>query len=196
MMLASLLAELEAFGRANDAANAERERRMLNITRETGEFLAVLAKAGRAKRVLELGTSNGYSTLWLAAAVSALCGTVTTVEISELKAQMAAENFARSGLAGCITLRRQDAASALAGAADASFDFVFLDCERRAYAGWWPELKRVLAPGGLLVADNAVSHAHELEAFRACVQADGEFTACLVPVGNGEFVAVRARAWA
>jgi len=72
------------------------------------------------------------------------------------------------------------------------FDFVFLDSERAEYARWWPHLRRVLRPGGLLVVDNAVSHAADLAPFIALVQADPLFAACLVPVGNGEFLAVRS----
>src|SRR5882672_12039149 len=64
--LDALMAELEQFGKANDGSTNERPRRMLNITRDTGELLAVLVRAGVARRVLEIGTSNGYSTLWLA----------------------------------------------------------------------------------------------------------------------------------
>lgn len=66
--LDSLLEELERFGQTHDAATSERPRRMLNITRDTGELLAVLVRATLARRVLEIGTSNGYSTLWLARA--------------------------------------------------------------------------------------------------------------------------------
>src|SRR5215510_14729547 len=83
--LQSLMAELEQFGKANDCVMTERSRRMLNITRDTGEFLAVLVRATVARRVLEIGTSNGYSTLWLADAVRAIGGAVTTVELSEYK---------------------------------------------------------------------------------------------------------------
>jgi predicted O-methyltransferase YrrM len=72
---------------------------MLNITRDTGEFLSALVRATLARRVLEIGTSNGYSTLWLAEAAKAIGGTVTTVEFSEYKAGLAAANFSRSGLA-------------------------------------------------------------------------------------------------
>lgn len=72
-----LLAELERFGEANDRATAERPRRMLNITRDTGEFLSVLVRATSARRVLEIGSSNGYSTLWLASAVRATDGAAT-----------------------------------------------------------------------------------------------------------------------
>ncbi len=72
--LETLKAELERFGAENDAATSERPRRMLNITRDTGEFLAVLVRAAAARRVLEIGTSNGYSTLWLADAAKAIGG--------------------------------------------------------------------------------------------------------------------------
>src|SRR5262245_4554670 len=69
-----VLFELERFGMTNDASTTERPRRMLNITSDTGEFLAVLVKATLARRVLEIGTSNGYSTLWLANAARAIGG--------------------------------------------------------------------------------------------------------------------------
>jgi predicted O-methyltransferase YrrM len=97
--LETLKSELERLGAANDGATAERSRRMLNITRDTGEFLSVLVRATLARRVLEIGTSNGYSTLWLAEAAKAIGGTVTTVEFSGYKAGLAAANFSRSGLA-------------------------------------------------------------------------------------------------
>lgn len=187
-----LLEELERFGRANDGAISERPRRMLNITRDTGEFLAVLVRSALARRVLEIGTSNGYSTLWLASAAAAIGGSVTTVELSEYKAELASKNFERSGLSSRIALVREDAGRVLGRSADGAFDFIFLDAERPEYPGWWPELKRVLRPGGLLVVDNAASHAAEVAPFVALVKADPEFATSLVPVGNGEFLAARA----
>jgi predicted O-methyltransferase YrrM len=187
-----LLAELEAFGAANDAAHQERPRRMLNITRDTGELLAVLVRALGARRVLEIGTSNGYSTLWLASAARAIGGRVATVELSEYKAQLAAANFARAGLTPCIEQVLEDAGAVLARQAAASVDLLFLDSERPEYPGWWPDLRRVLRPGGLLVVDNATSHAEQLAPFVALVEADPDFTTCLVPVGNGEFLATRS----
>ena len=190
--LQSLLAELEAFGAANDEAHQDRPRRMLNITRDTGELLAVLVRALGARRVLEIGTSNGYSTLWLASAARAIGGRVSTVELSEYKAQLAAANFARAGLAPCIEQVLEDAGSLLARQDSASVDLLFLDSERPEYPGWWPDLRRVLRPGGLLVVDNATSHAEQLAPFVALVEADADFTTCLVPVGNGEFLATRS----
>jgi predicted O-methyltransferase YrrM len=190
--LDALLAELEELGKTNDRAHADRTRRMLNITRDTGELLAVLVRAAVARRVLEIGTSNGYSTLWLASAARAIGGAVTTVELSEYKVGLATANFARSGLASHITLLHEDAGRVLRRSADGAFDLVFLDSERPEYPGWWPDLKRVLRPGGLLVVDNATSHAAEMAPFVALVTADAAFVTSLVPVGNGEFLAVKA----
>jgi len=189
--LDALLAELEEFGKTNDGSNTARPRRMLNITRDTGELLAVLVRATAARRVLEIGTSNGYSTLWLASAARALGGTVTTVELADYKVGLATANFERSGLARHISLLHDDAGRVLQLAADGVYDLVFLDSERPEYPGWWPDLKRVLRPGGLLVVDNATSHQAEMAPFVALVTADRGFVTSLVPVGNGELLAVK-----
>jgi predicted O-methyltransferase YrrM len=74
--LKELLEELEAFGHSNDDSVKDRPRRMLNITRDTGEFLSVLIRIMGARRVLEIGTSNGYSTLWLAVAARTIDGSM------------------------------------------------------------------------------------------------------------------------
>jgi predicted O-methyltransferase YrrM len=188
--LETLKAELERFGEANDAATNERPRRMLNITRDTGEFLAVLVRATAARRVLEIGTSNGYSTLWLAGAARGIGGSVTTVEFAEYKIGLASANFARSGLSPFITLVHDDAGRFLRSDQSA-YDLIFLDSERPEYPGWWPHLRRVLRPGGLLIVDNATSHVEQMAPFVALVRADPEFATCLIPVGNGEFLAVK-----
>jgi predicted O-methyltransferase YrrM len=190
--LETLLTELEQFGVTNDGSTSERPRKMLNITRDTGEFLVVLVKATLARRVLEIGTSNGYSTLWLARAARDIGGSVTTVETSPYKIGLAATNFARSGLATYISQVHEDAGRMLERSADGAFDFIFLDSERPEYPGWWPNLRRALRPGGLIVVDNATSHPAELALFVALVKADAEFATSLVPVGNGEFLAVRS----
>jgi predicted O-methyltransferase YrrM len=186
-----LLRELERFGDSNDRAVAERPRRMLNITRDTGELLCVLVRATRARRILEIGTSNGYSTLWLALAAQGIGGHVTTVERSDYKVALAARNFERSGLHFVVTQIHGDAGAYLRESPASRFDLVFLDSERSEYVGWWPEIRRLLGKGGLLVVDNAISHAAEMAPLAALVAADPEFTACTVPVGNGELLATR-----
>lgn len=190
--LDALLGELERFGHDNDEVKSERGERMLNITRDTGEFLRVLIRAMGVRRVLEIGTSNGYSTLWLAEAVAPVGGTVDTLERSSYKLDLARANFARSGLAHLIHPHLGDAAAYFSTQAEAAYPFIFLDSHRPDYLGWWPQLRRLLAPGGVLVVDNATSHPHEMAAFTAAIRADGAFTSALVPVGKGEFVACRA----
>jgi predicted O-methyltransferase YrrM len=192
--LGLLKSELERFGDAHDAATSEVPRRMLNITRDTGEFLAVLVRATVARRVLEIGTSNGYSTLWLAEAARAINGAVTTVECDDDKVRLALANFARSGLAGFMTQVHDDAGRLLPRITPHAYDLIFLDSERARYCAWWPDLRRILRPGGLLVVDNATSHPQQMAAFVQLVQDDAEFSCSLVPVGKGEFLAVKTPA--
>lgn len=189
--LTALLDELATFGDTHDSDAANHNTRMLNITPDTGEFLAVLVKATGARCILEIGTSNGYSTLWLADAAGA-AGTVTTIERSPAKIALARDNFARAGLAARIDQREGDAGAILRELDDGGYDLLFLDSLRSAYLAWWPELQRVLRPGGLLVVDNATSHPQEMADFTAAVRADSGFTTSLVPVGKGEFLAVKA----
>ena len=191
--LDALKAELERFGESNDAATNDRPRRMLNITRDTGEFLAVLVRAAAARRVLEIGTSNGYSTLWLAGAVREIGGSVTTVECAEYKIGLASATFARSGLSPFITLVHDEAGRFLQRSDQGAYDLIFLDAERQEYPGWWPELRRVLRQGGLLIVDNAMSHVEEMAPFAALIRADSHFETCVVPVGNGELLSVKTR---
>jgi predicted O-methyltransferase YrrM len=189
--LKQLLSEIEKYGIENDAVPANRAHRMLNITHATGEFLSVMVRATHAKHVLEIGTSNGYSTLWLAHAVASVNGHVDTIEASDAKVAMAAHNFARAGFASSINQHHGDAGQVLRGMSTAVFDLIFLDSARTQYVAWWPDIKRILRRGGLLIVDNATSHPEQMQAFVELVCADAEFTTCLVPVGKGEFMATR-----
>ena len=191
--LANLLAELEKFGEENDRRESARNRRMMNITRATGEFLALLIRTMRATRVLEIGTSNGYSTTWFAYAIQPLNGKITTFEILPEKFAMARTNFERAGFLSLIDMRLGDAGDWLRTASPSSFDMIFLDSTRQQYLGWWQDIQRVLRVGGLLVVDNAVSHENELKDFVALVNATPSFITSLVPVGNGEFMALKEK---
>ncbi|MBM9616931.1 class I SAM-dependent methyltransferase [Desulfobulbus rhabdoformis] len=107
MDLDYFLKELEQKGIHNDEIQADRALKYLNITRDTGEFLRVLVRATRASKILEIGTSNGYSTLWLASSIPP-AGTVTTIEYSDRKTKEALSNFERVGLANKIALLQGD----------------------------------------------------------------------------------------
>jgi predicted O-methyltransferase YrrM len=189
--LSALLKELEQFGLENDAKAEDRSQKMLNITRDTGEFLLLLIRALKAKRVLEIGTSNGYSTLWLAQGVQPLGGQVTTLELAPHKADMARGNFQRTELLAVIDLREVEAQGFIKQQPPASFEFIFLDANRGQYVAWWPNLQRILSPGGLVVVDNAVSHAKEIESFTKLVQQTDGYITSLVPVGNGELLILK-----
>jgi predicted O-methyltransferase YrrM len=187
----ALAAELYASGRAHDAAQADRLARWRNVEEETAELLGVLVRAMGARRVLEIGTSNGYSTLWLADAVEAVGGRVVSLEIDPARSALAAEHLGRAGLGGVVELLTEDAGGALATFGDGAWDLVFLDAERPAYAGYWPDLVRVLAQPGLLVVDNVISHAAEVADFRALVEADDRVVSSIVPIGAGAMVVAR-----
>jgi len=189
--LSALLRELEQFGIENDAQAQDRSQKMLNITPDTGEFLLLLIRALKAKRVLEIGTSNGYSTLWLAHAVRPLGGQVTTLELAPHKAEMARGNLQRAELLAVIDLRQVDAQDYIKQQPPASFEFIFLDANRQQYVTSWRDLQRILSPGGLVVVDNAVSHAQEMESFVQLVQQTDGYITSLVPVGNGELLILK-----
>jgi predicted O-methyltransferase YrrM len=188
--LRELLDELEAFGKTNDAQTQDRSRKMLNITADTGVFLTVLVKAARCRNLLEIGTSNGYSTLWLADAVGD-GGRVTTIDQASDKAELARDNFARAGLSSRVEQITAEAGQFMATRGDAEYDFIFLDSDREQYAAWWPTLQRILRPGCLLVVDNATSHAHQMIEFTAQVAATEGYLSSLVPIGNGELTILK-----
>jgi predicted O-methyltransferase YrrM len=179
-----------AAARAHDAAQADRLARFRNVEPETAELLGVLVRATAARRVLELGTSNGYSTIWLADAAEATGGAVTSVEIDPARTAMARATLRSAGLAA--ELVTGDAAETLRASPDGEWDLVFLDAERPAYPGYWPDLLRVLRPGGgLLAIDNVVSHAAEVAEVTALIEAEPAVTTVLVPVGAGLRLVVR-----
>ncbi|QUJ68992.1 O-methyltransferase [Photobacterium sp. GJ3] len=190
MALSDLLLELEAHGTRNDASETDRAKKLLNITRDTGEFLAVMVKSVRAQRVLEIGTSNGYSTLWLANALPAT-GRVVTIEKLSEKAEMAAANFARAGLADRITQIQGDAGEYL-NQTEESFDLIFLDADRSVYLSYIEPILSRLSSGGVLICDNAISHHAELVDFMSVLNQQEGLTTCLIPVGKGEFVVHQA----
>jgi predicted O-methyltransferase YrrM len=188
----AFLDELYAHGREHDARHSDRLACLRNVEPETAELLGVLVRALGARRVLEIGTSNGYSTIWLADAALAVGGAVVSLEVEAERTAQALANLTRAGVKGAADLRVQDAADALAGSDDAAWDLIFLDAERPAYVGYWPDLQRVLVPRGLLVVDNALSHAAELVEFSDLVYSTPGITSTLLPVGAGVLLIVNA----
>lgn len=189
--LRTLLEDLHRRGVEHDAGESDRRARLRNVEPDTAALLALLVRATGARRVLELGTSNGYSTVWLADAVAGNEGGLTSVELDPERTTLAAQNLERAGLRAVVDLRIQDAADTLRQSEDGEWDLIFLDAERPAYPQYWPDLVRVLSPRGVLAVDNVLSHAGELAEFRALVSADERVSEALSPTGAGALLVVR-----
>lgn len=189
--LTALLDELRSYGVEHDAGRADRLERLRNVEPDTAQLLAVLVRATGARALLELGTSNGYSTLWLADAARTIGGRILSVDVDPQLSNQAGQNLDRAGLRDLVELRVQDAAVTLREAADVEWDMIFLDAERSAYPGYWPDLVRVLRPGGLLAVDNVLSHADEIRDFRELIRTDERVSEALVPTGAGALLVVR-----
>ena len=177
--------------RAHDQERSDRLERFRNVEPPTAELLGVLIRAVRARGILELGTSNGYSTIWLADAARVNRGKVVSVDLDESRTKLARENLRGVGLSEVVELRVGDAGDVLADSVDGEWEFIFLDAERPAYAGYVRDLVRVLAPGGVLAVDNVLSHEHELAEFTALIETEVGLTQTVVPVGAGLRLAVR-----
>jgi predicted O-methyltransferase YrrM len=188
--LLALLDELARYGADNDARETERPRRMLNITPDTGRLLSIIVRATRATRILEVGTSNAYSTIWLADAARETGGRVTTLELLPGKVSLARENLRRAGLEDRVEIRQGQAADTLP-TLPGPFDLVFLDANRPEYLRYLELVLPKLVPGGLLVADNVVSHASELAAYLTRVKSDPGLFSVTVPIGNGEELSLK-----
>lgn len=189
--LGELLGQLYAHGREHDARQPDRLSRLRNVEPDSARLLALLIRALAPRRLLELGTSNGYSTIWLADAARAVGGALTSVEIDPARAAQARENLGRAGLRDVVELRVDDAGSVLRAGGDGEWEFIFLDAERPAYADYWPHLVRVLAPRGLLAVDNVISHAEEVAGFRRLIAGDQRVGEALAPTGAGLLLVVR-----
>jgi len=185
--LRALLADLYADGTAHDGAEPDRLRRRRNLEPDSAALLTLVLRIAGARDVVEIGTSNGYSAIWLADALRDTGGRLTTVDVEEWAG--VAENLERSGVADLVERRTNDGGAALADLPDASVDLLFLDAERVEYPGWWPNPVRVLRPGGVLAVDNVLSHPDEVVEFLALVEATGRFVSETVPVGKGLYLA-------
>lgn len=191
--LRDLLGELRAWGQANDAGEADYARKMLNLEPETAHLISILVRSGRRRQVLEIGTSNGYSTIWLAWAARVHDGWVLSIDHNPVKHGLAEANLRRAGLRERVELRQGDALE-LVAALPGPFDVVFLDADRRQYPDLLALLLPRLMPGALVLADNALSHPEEMAAYLAALTARPEFDHLVVPVGKGLSVAYRQEA--
>lgn len=179
------VADLYDTFKRHDAQQADRLLRYRNIEAESAKLLSQFIRMQQAKAILEIGTSTGYSTLWLAEAAQATGGQVTTVEIDAKRSAEAKRHVAELELSEIVQFWVGDAVDYLKEAQD-TFDFILLDAERNTYENYWPDLKRLIKPkGGVLIIDNVISHAAEVKSFLELIKNDQNFMSSILPVGAG-----------
>ena len=186
--LAAFVAELYAEGVAHDAGQSDRLLKHRNLEPATAELLGLTVRIAGARRVVEIGTANGYSTVWLADAVADTDGHVVSLDTGtggDARSNLARADAVQGGLAGRVELRQEDGGAYLARLEDASLDLLFLDAERVEYPSWWPHPIRVLRPGAVLAIDNVLSHADEVAPFLALLAREATLVGSTVAVGKG-----------
>lgn len=178
-----ILEELDAADRIDDTP---RMKRLRQIPPETGRFLAILAASAPEGEVIEIGTSAGYSSLWLSLACQATNRRLRTFEVLPAKVELARETFRAAQVSHLIELVEGDALDRL-NSVD-SVGFCFLDAEKEVYADCFEAIVPKLVQGGLLVADNVISHREDLQPMLDRVLTDPRVDAVVVPIGKGELV--------
>ena len=160
---------------------------LLPVGRATATLMNLLIKEGAARRILEVGSSYGYSTIWLAEAARAVNGKVISLELRATKTEYARDQLARAHLEGQVEFRIGDAVASLAQL-PGPFDFVLLDLWKDKYVPVFELLYPKLAPGAIIVADNMLqpeSARPHAEAYRERVRAAAGMSSVLLAVGNG-----------
>lgn len=174
-----LLDELYEFGR--------REGGMWNVGREGGALLAWLVRLLDARRVLEIGTSNGISTIWMARALRETGGALLTLEIEERKVEMATANLERAGLREIVTIVEGPALASLE-AVQGPFELVFIDADKEKYPDYLASVRDKVEPGGVIVADNVSEDNPTSERYRRAVAADAGLDTIGLSVAGGFWV--------
>lgn len=212
--IASVLTALEKQALAENAGQIElsREQMMQPITHDTGVFYNVLTISTKARKVLEIGTSVGYSTLWFAAALKYNYGTKTavnaivTVESNPLKVVAARRNFIKAGAENMIEILEGNALSKLKKLKNTyqgnetgdkkKFDIVFLDADKEHLIGYFDLVLPLVRVGGIIAADNVLypeEYRSLMTKYLEHVRGTKNMRSVTVPIGNGEELSVRLR---
>ena len=176
--LFEVLTELEQRDQRERQQQLPPEARIRAMDPAAAKFLAVLAISSKAKHIVEIGASFGYSTLWLAYAASLTGGVVTTCEIDPARADAARANFERAGVAD---LRQYTE----------PVDFVFIDGTKSQYETYFDVVYKQLGVGATIVADNVISHEDELADYVTYVQNHPNLESVTASVGRGLEITVK-----
>lgn len=165
-----------------------------NISRVTAEFLYNLIVDSKSKNVIEIGTSNGYSGIWLGKALKKTGGKLTTIEFYDKRLDVAKENFKKCGIIDIITPRQGDAATILEYLPqDFEVDFVFVDAAKREYIKFFHLIAPHLKVGGYIACDNVISHANKVQDFLDEINANPNYENVVLPLPAGLSLAKKLR---
>ncbi|MDC0712584.1 DUF1442 domain-containing protein [Stigmatella sp. ncwal1] len=162
-----------------------RDQVLLAVGPDSGKLINILARSLKAPNILELGTSYGYSGIWLAEAAQATGGRLTTMELQDYKSAYARDMATKAGLADCIDFKVGDAVQMIA---DMPFgiDFVLVDLWKNLYEPCLDAFYPKLNPGAIIVADNMLwPGGEEVKRYGRAVRAKPGMTSILLPVGSG-----------
>jgi len=164
-----------------------------SLPKEDARLLYLLARIGRYRHILEVGTSIGYSALHLALAASQQQGEVTSIDASPERQEQASTHLEEAGLSACVSLLCGDALTRLEELAQAgrNFDLIFLDARKSEYLSYLDYAERMMLPGGLLVADNTRSHRTQMADFIGRITASPLWETSDLETPNGFVLARR-----
>ena len=180
---------LENLDRKHRKEDAPSRVRLRQVPPETGQFLALMASMAPPGKYLEIGTSGGYSALWLSLACRVLGRRLITFEVIKEKVELARETLQVAGVEDVIELIEGDAREYLDD--HKGISFCFLDAEKDIYAECYEKIVPNMVKRGILVADNVISHKDVLEKMVADALRDQRVDAMVVPIGRGELVCLR-----
>jgi caffeoyl-CoA O-methyltransferase len=179
-----VLERLEQEDAAERAEGVPREQRARQVASTTGRFLFAYVAPQTDCEVLEIGGSRGYSTIWLAAGARYLGGRVLSLEADPVKCEAWRKNIDEAGLSDWAELVEGDAFETLKQIDDV-FDVVFLDAEKEDYEALFGLARPKVEPGGVVIADNVLSHVEALGAYSKARQADSTLESVTVPLDRG-----------
>jgi caffeoyl-CoA O-methyltransferase len=185
----AVLARLEREDAEERERGVPQERRSRSVAPTTGRFLFALVAPQASCEVLEIGGSRGYSAIWLAAGARMLGGRVLSLENDPAKCEDWRRNIAEAGLGDWAELVPGDAHETLPTIEDV-FDVAFIDAEKDDYEALFRLARPKLEPGGLVVADNVLSHEDTLGAYSQARQSDPDLESVTVPLDRGLEVSV------
>ena len=197
---------LKKLGKRSELEKSEKiqvnhDERMLTISNETGEFFNILLKAMKAKKILEVGMSVGFSTLWFADAILANNGKIVTIEENQDKITRAKKNFEEAGVSAQIEIQEGKALQILQKLATSEseqqqFDFVFLDADKENNIEYFDLVLPLVRVGGIIATDNILypeEFRPEMKKFTEYIKSKPNVQTITLDLGNGEEISIKTK---